>query len=325
MDIEIRVIGKPNKWVLSQSRIRIGRDAKCEVSLPARQFPGVSGEHLVVDVVLGTVRLSSTGDPGSEAYLNDRLASPGAVIRSGDVLRLGPDGPELRMRLIEHEPEIPSADYEPTRVLYEATRDFSGPGETTVSPAPTPSAGRARRHGYSSEVPVAPYRPETATQSSPSPRHADPAPNSSSVGSDRRQFREQESTVQAPSFAEPAVRDPEVDSEKFRALEDKLKGMRNILIANLVVFVAMLLWIVQLNRQLAQNRDELREMHEQAQTALGQLTPSLDARLGVFEKRMDAMDGKMKSAEDHMVDRMNTEIPVMLDKYINHKLAETKH
>jgi uncharacterized protein YbaR (Trm112 family) len=66
-------------------------------------------------------------------------------------------------------------------------------------------------------------------------------------------------------------------------------------------------------------------MRAQAQTAMSQLTPSLDARLSVFEKRMDAMDQKMKSAEDHLVNRMDTEIPIMLDKYINKKLAETKH
>jgi len=37
---------------------------------------------------------------------------------------------------------------------------------------------------------------------------------------------------------------------------------------------------------------------------------------------MDSMDTKMQAAEDHMVNRMNTEIPAMLDKYIDKKLAE---
>jgi cell division protein FtsB len=111
----------------------------------------------------------------------------------------------------------------------------------------------------------------------------------------------------------------------MRILESRLKGMRLILVLNGVVMLALLVWIIQLNRQISDNRDELREMRAQGQTALSQLTPSLDARLSVFEKRMDAMDEKMKSAEDHMISRMDAEIPVMLDKYINRTLAETKH
>ena len=108
-------------------------------------------------------------------------------------------------------------------------------------------------------------------------------------------------------------------------LEGRLKGMRILLALNAVILLALFVWIVQLNRQIAENRDELREMRAQAQTALSQLTPSLDARLSVFEKRMDEMDAKMKTAEDHMITRMDAEIPVMLDKYINKKIAETKH
>jgi len=91
---------------------------------------------------------------------------------------------------------------------------------------------------------------------------------------------------------------------------------------------------------LTQTRQDLREMRVQAQTAVGQFTPSLYARLAVFEKRMDGIDGKMraaqeqmvagmdakmKSTEDRLVERMNAEIPAMLDKYINKKLADVKH
>jgi hypothetical protein len=47
----------------------------------------------------------------------------------------------------------------------------------------------------------------------------------------------------------------------------------------------------------------------------------LDTRLNTFDKRMDSLDGKMKDEEDHFVSRMNTEIPAMLDKYIDRKLA----
>jgi len=329
MDIEIGVIGKPNKWVLNQSRVRIGRDPQCEVSLPAWQYPGVYGEHLTLDVALGTVRLSSIGDPGSEAYLNDRMASPGSIIRAGDVLRLGIGGPELRVRLVDTaDDQIP--DHEQTRVLYEPTRDVSGPGSTSVSSAP--GGGSARRQGYSSEAPpIIPIRHESPLSASVSQRRFDPpqtvAMDAPVRGQSRDRDRDQDHGTRvmgAPNAAQPAA-EMQGKSPDLRVLESRLKGMRILLALNAVILLALFVWIVQLNQQISANREELREMHAQAQTALGQLTPSLDARLTVFEKRMDEMDAKMKTAEDHMVARMNAEIPAMLDKYINKKLAETKH
>jgi cell division protein FtsB len=328
MDIEIAVIGKPNKWVLKQSRVRIGRDPQCEVSLPAWQYPSVYGEHLTLDVVLGTVRLSSVGDPGSEAYLNDRLANPGSVIRSSDVLRLGPGGPELRVRLVDTADNDQTPDYEQTRVMYEATRDISGPGSTSVSPAPV--AGSVRRQGYSNEAPpIIPIRHDAPLSASVSQRRFDPPPTAVSDAPGRGQVRDRdrdhETKISSSPYAAPSAHEKQGNHGDFRILESRLKGMRLLLALNAVILLALFAWIVQLNRQISENRDELREMRAQAQTALSQLTPSLDARLSVFEKRMDAMDEKMKTAEDHMVTRMDAEIPVMLDKYINRKLAETKH
>jgi chromosome segregation ATPase len=137
-----------------------------------------------------------------------------------------------------------------------------------------------------------------------------------------------------------AVASGDSNGAEVRKLEGKLKAMRIMLIANLAILAVLLVLVFRLSQQLAENRDELKELRMQAQTAMGQLTPSLDARLNVFEKRMDSVDGKMKTAEDRMVtsmdakmktaedrmvERMNAEIPAMLDKYINRKLTEVKH
>jgi hypothetical protein len=43
------------------------------------------------------------------------------------------------------------------------------------------------------------------------------------------------------------------------------------------------------------------------------------------EQLFVSLDAKMKSTEDHMVNRMNTELPPILDKYINSKMLEMKH
>jgi len=105
-------------------------------------------------------------------------------------------------------------------------------------------------------------------------------------------------------------------------MESKLRVVQVILAVNIVLLLGLFGWLYQINHVLGQTRDEVREMHGQAQDAMKDLTPQLDARMGVFERRMDSMDTKMQAAEDHMVNRMNTEIPAMLDKYIDKKLAE---
>jgi hypothetical protein len=91
------------------------------------------------------------------------------------------------------------------------------------------------------------------------------------------------------------------------------------------------------SKELSQTHRELGELRAQAQNAVGALTPSLDARLNVFEKRMDVMDQRVSAAQDQMIKgmdaqakiaedrlaaRMNAEIPAMLDKYVNKKMAE---
>jgi type II secretory pathway component PulL len=114
------------------------------------------------------------------------------------------------------------------------------------------------------------------------------------------------------------------DGEGLRALENKLKTIRNILLANLVILVVLLGCIFWQSSELAQTRDEVQQLHAQAQNAAGQLMPQLNDRLGVFEQRMDGMDAKIAAAQDRMVNRMNTAIPAMLDKYIAGKLAEVR-
>ncbi len=109
MDIEIVVIGESGKWVLNLPRIRIGLDPNCEVSLPPGRYPAVAGEHLVLEMVNGAVSLARGMPPGGETFLNGHPAGAGAAIRSGDILRLGAGGPELRIRLLERETYAPTA------------------------------------------------------------------------------------------------------------------------------------------------------------------------------------------------------------------------
>jgi pSer/pThr/pTyr-binding forkhead associated (FHA) protein len=352
MDIEIVVVGESSKWVLNQPRIRIGQDPKCEVSLPAGKYPSVSGEHVALDVANGTVWLTKGMRSSGETYLNGRPADSGAAVRSGDVLRLGAGGPELRIRLLERDAYAMPAEYEPTRVLYEPaesmheptrvmqeptrvthepTRVISSATAASFSPATRPAAGAPARPNYS---PQAAYG--AAAIPSPSlatPRRPDAGANAVGAQPSYGQPRGPQPLPQAAA-ASPA------DGASLRILEARLKTIRLILLANLAVLVALLAWIYIQGQELAQTHKDLQALRMQTQSAVGQFAPALDARLKTFDDRMDGMDMKIavaqdrlvkgmdaqaKLAEDRMVERMNTEIPAMLDKYVAKKMAEVKH
>jgi len=372
MDIEIVVIGEPSKWVLNQSRIRIGQDPKCEVSLPGGKYPSVSGEHVALDVVDGAVKLVKGMRAGAETFLNGHPAGEGATIRSGDVLRLGAGGPELRIRLLDqaarstvyeptrvlnqsaqtsYEPtrimnEQARSAYEPTRIMseqsrttHEPTRVISSPAAAAIPAASPPAAGAPARPSYTTQpargVSSSPY---TTPASAVPPRRAETVMSSSGTQAGYGQLRGQESSGQSNAAQPPATRAAE--SENMQSLEGKLNTLRIILAANLVVLLALFTYAYLQAQELAQTHKDLQALRVQAQSAVGTLTPSLDARLNVFEKRMDAMDAQVaiaqdrmvkgmdaqaKIAEDRMTQRMNAEIPAMLDKYVNQKMVELKH
>jgi hypothetical protein len=300
MDIEIVVIGESGKRVLSDSRIRIGQDPNCEVSLQPGRYPAVAGVHLTLDVVNGAVSVARGAPLGGETFVNGHPAAAGAAIRSGDILRLGAGGPELRIRLLEQEAYAqPPSTHEPTRILtHEPTRIISS---TTYSPAPPVAPAAAGRQSYTTEV---------ARGVSAAPR---------------------------PAVQQPAA--SAAEGEDMSILENKVKSLQNILVVSLLVILVLLGSSIWQSWELSQTRNEVQQLRAQAASAVTQLTPALDQRLGVFEQRMDGMDAKIADAqdrmvktmdaqtkheEDRMVDRMNTAIPAMLDKYIANKVAQVR-
>lgn len=302
MDIEIIVIGESGKWVLNYPRIRIGVDPNCEVNLPPGRYPSVAGEHLVLEMVGGAVSLARDTPPGGDTYLNGHPASAGAAIRSGDILRLGAGGPELRIRLLERETYAPLAQHEPTSVQnHEPTRVITSQASAPY-PSPPPVAPAAvGRQGYTAEADRGvPAAPRTAVMQS------------------------------APSAAE---------GEDMQILESKLKSLQSILVVNLLIILVLLGCNIWQCWELSQTRDDVQQLRTQAQNAVGQFTPALDIRLKALDDRLDGMDAKMadaqdrlvktmdaetKRAEDRMVARMNAAIPALLDKYIADKMTELK-
>jgi hypothetical protein len=358
MEIEVDVVGGSARWVLTQPSVRIGSDPKSDICLALGFYPSVANQHVTLDVANNTVKLATIGGDGT--FLNDNPAGEGFVVRSGDLLRLGLGGPELRIRFTADTDAQP-AGYEPTRLMeapHEATRVMVDPARSienpasedaedapektelisipppaTVSPDPSIAAGSVGRHGYSSES-----APKTTVFPHPTPAAVElpiEPPAASAAGEADQDAQMQPDSPNARMVSESGSED--VDTEM---LVGKLNTMRTILVLNTLLLAGMIVWIFVLNQHLAQTQKEVNEMHTQAQTAVGQFTPALDSRLAVFEKRMDDIDLKLKAAqtemvdgvdtrmkatEDHLVERMNSEIPAMLDRYINKKLVDVKH
>ena len=97
MLVEIELVGQTNNWSYRKARILIGRDTKCDVSLS--EYPMVSREHAMLESSEdGGLTLSDRSANGT--FLNGKRLGAG-IVHSGDTLRLGADGPELRIRLTQ--------------------------------------------------------------------------------------------------------------------------------------------------------------------------------------------------------------------------------
>ncbi len=303
MEVEIEVIGTPIKRVFSQTRVSIGTDILCDIRLAAQQFPGVQPEHLVLEVVRGVVKVAA-GQLGSPVTLRGGVPlTSGTAIHSGDSLRLAPNGPELRIRLLDWETRVASSTYEPTRVLSAA--------EVASLDSNLDFTTEAIQNQAVQDPPI---RDLYQTAPLPSPKPAD-----------RRTATQVWSDEPAPFKPAPAaVPAVPAESDALRRLTGQLKGMQILLGANLLLLVVLVMWLFQLHGEVTESHREILALRSQAKDAVQQFTPALDARLATLQTRMDGMDASLKAAEDRMVQRLDREVPVILDRYLHGKMATAK-
>ena len=279
MLIEIELVGKASRWSYEQPRIRIGRDPSCDLSLP--EYSMVSREHLALEVSGASLSLTDTRSANG-TYLNGARVTA-AAITSGDRLRLGAEGPELRIYFKEIRPQA---------TVLEGAAAAVSPGATMFerSPMAVP-AGEQQGSERASRVSFG-----SAPESSP---------------------------ADAPS-AMPNNAIPEGEPGADIVIERKLTQIRNLLAVNLAGLLILLFAMFYQGQQIAKNKDAVADLKKGAESAVQQFTPALDARLSTFEKRMDGMDAKMKEAEDRFIERMNRQLPLTLDAYVNRKMEEVK-
>jgi pSer/pThr/pTyr-binding forkhead associated (FHA) protein len=124
-----------------------------------------------------------------------------------------------------------------------------------------------------------------------------------------------------PSVATPS---PNPLPGDFAVNERKLDQLRTLLTVNIVLLVLLFVGFLYQLQQISRTREQVMVLQQQAATATQQLEPELDRRLKKFETRIDNFDAQSKMVENRFVDRMNTEIPSMLDRYVQTKLKDAQ-
>jgi pSer/pThr/pTyr-binding forkhead associated (FHA) protein len=101
MQVELRLVGTSNLWLLSGPRIVLGRDPICEVVLPPERYPMVSREHAILTLENGRMRLADSQSTNGTFVNGSKISS--AMLTKLDRFRLGQDGPEFEVRIVEEE------------------------------------------------------------------------------------------------------------------------------------------------------------------------------------------------------------------------------
>jgi pSer/pThr/pTyr-binding forkhead associated (FHA) protein len=310
MQIDIELVGKTNRWSYQQPRIRIGRDPSCDVSLPGNEYPMVSREHLVLEVTAAGVTLSDTRSANG-TFLNGSRVTAG-IVAAGDTLRLGGDGPELRIHLKEgadwQTASSRPPDSDRTQVVGSQATLATAVGSATVLHAG--AAEGATQVDRSGTVFSAPG--QQGSDKGTGVRVSVGAPSQA------------ESRPAAPVSAAPPPANPELEPGVEIVIERKLNLMRNLLAVNLIGMLILLFALFYQGQQIAKNKEAVANLQKNAESAVKQFTPALDSRLSEFEKRVDGMDAKMQQAQDRFMDQMKRQTPVILDAYFNRKMEELK-
>ena len=280
-DLSFNLVGTDERWNFSRSEVQVGRGPSCDLVLPSDQFPMVGREHLIVRLI------------GSQWWVEDLKSQNGtylrgnrvdkALISPGDVLRLGADGPELRVEF------VPPPEGMPTRVPH-------------------------------TEVQVGPTKPGAAV----------------SVTS-----------VAAPVDRPEVVRlSRDLSKGEETMIEQKINALRNLVVALLVLVLVLggLLF-----RQIDQNHQAIKDLDTKASDAVKLFQPKLDERLNQFEmslntiensmkdvdhkiqthmssieKSMNGMDQRILKAEDHFINRLDQEMPTMVEHVIQKEMGKAK-
>jgi hypothetical protein len=302
-----------------------------------------------------TVRATSDG----ETWLEDQASFNGTLLNgrriqrervaSGDIIRLGEDGPEMQLTLGDAasrttgglgtstdqmgsvsqtdgagispptqftggpKPQAPPTQYGASRTTAPDTQYGGGAGRG--SPPPT-------QYGGAQQAPPTAYaqRPGgfATTSHTPAPTNM---PSTAAGGL--------EAPAVGVSGETPRPTYNELSTGDEVMLENKIGMLRNLTVVVMILCVALIGVVIYQSQEIKKTQDTLNAMQRQATDAVGQFMPQLNTRLNRFDNRldefqtkMDQMDANMKKAEDRFVARMDIEMPKIMDRYVQMKANE---
>ena len=342
MTIDIEMIQDGKRWSFGKREVSIGRDPECDVRLTSDAYLMVSRRHALV-------RLD-----GDQLWIEDQNSFNGTLVNGrritreplhpGDSVRLGDDGPELRVSLA---PGIATGvstaemgSVSPTDQTPAPPTQYSGPART---PPPTQYAAGTRTPPptqYSTPRQPAPAGDPARTP--PPTSYSAPRPQTGGFGTTSHTPAPSGISTHIPNAAGgldapavgasaqmPAVSYDELSPGEEAMLERKIAMMRNLLVFVIVLCVGLAGVVIYQGQEIRKTRETVTAMQRQAENAVGTFMPQLDTRLKHFDQRMDnfqgkmdEMDANMKKAEDRFVVRMDAEMPKIMDRYIQMKANE---
>jgi cytoskeletal protein RodZ len=114
-------------------------------------------------------------------------------------------------------------------------------------------------------------------------------------------------------------------SEDVR-MEQKLNRLHQLTIVLLFVVLIMAGLLVYQNQLVAENKQAILNLQQQANSSVQYFAPQVDQRMKALDQKLDSIDPRLQAAEDHMVSRMNTELPRLIDRYIADRMSKlAKH
>jgi hypothetical protein len=312
MKVEIESVADGKRWTFDQREVSLGRDPQCDVRLTADAFLMVSRRHATV---LAT--------PEGELWLEDQNSFNGTQLNGrrisrerlqpGDVFRLGDDGPEFRVSLPGRGA---TGALSATQEMGSASATHMNQAATQFSPGSRPAPPTQVSGGFAT------------TSRSPAPSIAK-IPTAIPKTAGGMQAPTGYGVAATAASAAPPSSYEDLSPEEEAMLERKIAVMRNLLVLVILLCIALGGVVVYQGQEIRKTRETLNAMQRQAENAVGQFMPSLntrlnrfDSRLDEFQGKMDSMDNNMKRAEDRFVQRMDVEMPRIMDRYLQMKANE---
>lgn len=331
--------GEDRTFQLPEGESLVGTGADCQMMLDKSRYPEVSRSHAKLMVRGGVV--SFRDENSANGTLKNGVRLSAGELRPGDTLELGTGGPVFEIR----RPANGNADMA-TRV---SSRAVFTPTPAPVVHPPAPAPGHDGATRMMSPVVGAGASRDSVTRIHPSPKPAGAGASTNDgrtvvVGRDGRTPPPQERLAQAETGPVQASAQAEEDDEDVfvpapqpvaptivepdRSLEyallRKVSVLQQMLGATLAAAVILVALMIFQDREIAANKDAIEDLQKQASSSVGLLMPQLDERLKHLDTRLDGLDPKLQSAEDHMSERMNQEVPRMMDKYLNQRMSSVQ-